>query len=170
MNTKLLFGACFSEHTNFLARKFARFRAVALKRLFKTYASTSFMFLFLIMIPIFAHAAPIVPCGTETQKVTDATGTHEVISNPCEFRHFIIGINNVINFLIMIGGSIAAIVFAIAGFLVLTAGPDESKVTRAKGMFWAVLQGFAWMLGAWILVKMVLVGLGVPDAFSFLGS
>ncbi|OHA19346.1 MAG: hypothetical protein A3C08_01510 [Candidatus Taylorbacteria bacterium RIFCSPHIGHO2_02_FULL_47_18] len=114
------------------------------------------MFIYVVLVaPLFAHAAPIVPCGNPGQE-------------PCGFNHFLIGINNVINFLIMIGGSIAAIVFAWAGILILTAGANESQVTKAKGMFWAVLKGFALMLAAWILVKMVLVGLGVPDAFSLL--
>ncbi len=133
--------------------------------------------------PLLVYAAPIVPCGYDAAEMRAAnqdaaslgkpipypTDKITALAEPCQFNHFIIGINNVINFLIMIGGSVAAIVFAIAGFMILTAGANESQVTRAKGMFWSVLKGFALMLAAWLLVKMVLVGLGVTDAFSFLG-
>lgn len=111
----------------------------------------------------------IVPCGIDgnTQTYTVGGKTH-TYAEPCTFEHFLIGINNVINFLIMITGSVAAIVFAIAGLLILTAGTNEGQVTKAKEMFWSVLKGFVWILSAWLLVKTVLAGLGVPAAFSLL--
>lgn len=124
------------------------------------------MLLVVILSPLVSYAAPIVPCGIDDAV---ARGLDASYAAPCDFSHFIIGINNIINFLIMIGGSIAAIVFAIAGFMILTAGANESQVTKAKGMFMQVVWGFVWMLAAWLLVKMVLVGLGVTDDFSFLG-
>lgn len=129
-----------------------------------------FVFLFLVVAPLFAHAAPIVPCGADDFNndgmIKDLPGARV---EECHFDDFIVGINNIINFLIVIGGSVAAIVFAIAGFMILTAGANESQVTKAKGMFMQVVWGFVWMLSAWLVVKMVLVGLGVTDAFSFLG-
>ena len=70
----------------------------------------------------------------------------------------------------MIGGSIAALVFAYAGFLILTAGGNESKMEKGRGMFMPVVWGFVWMLSAWLIVKLILIGLGVPSAFSFLGG
>lgn len=120
-----------------------------------------------VIIPLFSHAAPIVPCGIDDAV---ARGLSVSYAEPCDFHHFIIGINNIINFLIMIGGSIAAIVFAIAGFMILTAGGNESKMEKGRGMFMQVVWGFIWMLSAWLIVKMVLVGLGVPAGFSFLGT
>lgn len=121
----------------------------------------------LVIAPLFVHAAPIVPCGIDDAL---ARGLNASYAEPCDFHHFIIGINNIINFLIEIGGSLAAIVFAIAGFMILTAGGNESKMEKGRGMFMQVVRGFVWMLSAWLIVKMVLLGLGVPDAFSFLGN
>lgn len=103
--------------------------------------------------------------------MTGANGAqYERIKNPCQFNHFLIGINNIINFLIMITGSVAAIMFAYAGILVLYAsGGDEGKVTKAKEISWSVVKGLALMLAAWLLVKMVLAGLGIQPGFSLLG-
>ena len=109
----------------------------------------------ILVLPFAVFAAPIVPCGNPGQE-------------PCTFNDFLVGIKNVIDFLLMITGSIAAIMFAYAGFLVLTAGPDEGKVKQAKELSWSVVKGFALMLSAWLLVKMVLVGLGVTPEFSLL--
>lgn len=122
-----------------------------------------------VLFPLFSYAAPIVPCGIDgnTQTYTAGGKTH-TYAEPCTFEHFLIGINNVINFLIMITGSVAAIIFAVAGVLILTAGTNEGQVTKAKETFGSVLKGFVWILAAWLLVKMVLVGLGVPAEFSLL--
>ena len=115
-----------------------------------------------LAFPLAAFAAPIVPCGDQTNPTTGA------VLNPCTFNHFLVGIKNIIDFLLMITGSIAAIIFAYAGFLVLTAGADEGKVKQAKELSWSVVKGFALMLSAWLLVKLVLAGLGVQPDFILL--
>jgi len=122
-------------------------------------------FLVLLLLPLVAFAAPIVPCGIDDAV---ARGLDASYAAPCGFNHFLIGINNVINFLIMIGGSIAAIVFAWAGILILTAGANESQMKKGREMFMPVVWGFVWMLSAWLLVKMVLTGLGLQTGFSLL--
>jgi hypothetical protein len=121
-----------------------------------------------------ASSAPggLVPCGFDFDRsgqVKDPVANLPITDprvEECRFGHFLIGINKVINFLLMITGSIAALVFAYAGFLVLTAGANEGQVTQAKGMAWSVVKGFALMLAAWLLVKLVLVGLGIQPGFS----
>lgn len=124
-----------------------------------------------LVLPLTTFAAPIVPCGDQSYPagtIINGKNVSGQVSNPCQFNDFIIGINNVINFLLMITGSIAALVFAYAGFLVLTAGSNEGQVTKAKEMSWSVVKGFALMISAWLLVKLVLTALGVTGAFNLL--
>ncbi len=129
---------------------------------------------YLFLLPIFflpfaAFAAPIVPCGADDWNndgiIKDLPGQKV---EECHFNDFLVGINNIINFLITIGGSIAALVFAYAGFLILTAGGNESKMKKGREMFMPVVWGFILMLSAWLLVKMVLIGLGVDNDFILL--
>jgi len=144
------------------------------------------LFCILLILPLTTFAqAGIVPCGD--QKYTKAqadsfNAAHKAdidagkigkvfeggVSNPCEFNDFIDGIKNIIDFLLMITGSIAALVFAYSVFLVLTAGSNEGQVTKAKEMSWSVVKGFALMISAWLLVKLVLTALGVTGAFNLL--
>jgi len=129
-----------------------------------------YFFIFLVLIlPLTTFAAPIVPCGIDGNNDTYVfNGVSHKYSDKCGFDHLIIGINNIINFLLMITGSIAALVFAAAGFMVLTAGSNEGQVTKAKEMSWSVVKGFALMISAWLLVKLVLTALGVEGAFNLL--
>jgi hypothetical protein len=134
---------------------------------------------------VFAEQTKIVPCGdmVYTKAAADSfNASHSAdiqagrvakkfegqVSNPCQFNDLITGIKNIIDYLLLITGSIATLVFAYAGFLVLTAGSNESQVTKAKEMSWSVIKGFALMLAAWLLVKLVLTALGVTGAFDLL--
>lgn len=65
------------------------------------------------------------------------------LAEDCKFHHFTILIKNIMNFLLFtIAMSLAALLFAYAEFLYLTAGGNESKVKQAHEIFKYVLIGF----------------------------
>ncbi|MBI5816860.1 MAG: hypothetical protein HZB09_00325 [Candidatus Yonathbacteria bacterium] len=100
--------------------------------------------LFAIFIPSYVFA-DLVPCN----------------GADCDFNDFIDLINNVINFLMFkFAVPLAAISFAIAGVMILTAGGNTGQVEKAKEIFWNVLIGLIVALAAWLVVNAILVGLG----------
>lgn len=89
----------------------------------------------------------LVKCGTQT-----ANGR---VSNPCGFTDFIRLIKGIADFLIVLGVAVAALVFAWAGFLYLTAAGNMHKIEEAHGLFGKVLIGFLLMLSAWLIVNTI---------------
>lgn len=105
-----------------------------------------------ILLPIYSFAAPLVPCNGTTV--------------PCTFNKIIELIKNIVNFLLFgLAVPLAAISFAIAGVMILTAGDNPGQVERAKEIFWNVVIGLAVALSAWLIVKAILVGLGVSTSY-----
>lgn len=120
--------------------------------------------LFPLMVFATQHGGGIVPCGN------DLNGDGKVgPEEACRFEHFIIGLNTLINTLILIAASLAAISFAYAGWLYMTAQGNTSQIESAHKIFGKVLTGFVIALSAWLIVKALLVGLGVGIGFSLLG-
>lgn len=81
----------------------------------------------------------------------------------CGFSDFIILIQRIIEYVFVLVLPIMAIVFAYAGYLLLTSGGSESKRTAAKKAMTSALIGVVVIMSAWLLVKTVLVSLGVPQ-------
>jgi hypothetical protein len=104
-----------------------------------------------------ATASGLIPCG-------NAPGAGEA----CTFDDIIKLAQNVINFLIFkIASPIAAVMFAYAGFLWVTNAGNESKITQAKGIFWAVFIGFVVALAAWLTINMI-VNFFLDSSYSLL--
>lgn len=101
----------------------------------------------------------LVPCGTLThpEDAVDSEGKPigGTISNPCGWNDLIKLVNNVANYLIILGASVATIAFAYAGFLMMTAAGEMSKIEKAKSIFGKVLVGFLLMLAAWLIVHAI---------------
>lgn len=120
--------------------------------------TTAIFFLALMMLaPAFLLSAAdgLVPCGGNGQ------------NNPCAFSDFFVLINNVINFLLFnIATPLAALTFAVAGWMYLTAGGDTGKIKQAHELFKNVAIGFIIALSAWLIVKAILLGLGIQPGFS----
>lgn len=110
----------------------------------KTFGSKKIVSALLVIValaPFAALAQGLVPC----------TGVEN-----CDFNKFIELIQKVINFLLFsIAMPLAAIVFAWAGIMMLTAGGNEQKVTEAKEIFWWVFVGFIIALAAWLIVDTI---------------
>ena len=126
--------------------------------LFKQYrflAVTVFLF-FILLFPLVLNGQGLVPCD----------GSEE---NPCDYNAFIRGIEILINWFILVGASASAIGFAWVGFIYITQGANPSKRAEANQTFTKIAIGFFFILGAWLIVKLILVGLGADLAQFPLG-
>jgi len=105
-----------------------------------------------VSVPSFVQAvwtpgSPLVPCN----------GSKE---NPCNFNSLVQLVSNIIDFIIYISVSASAVMFAYAGFLYLSSQGDTGKVKTAHNIFKNVGWGLVFVLGAWLIVKAILKGLG----------
>jgi hypothetical protein len=136
------------------------------KNLFRNIALL--FFIAILVLPSFASAIwtpdkPLVPPCTQEEK--DAEG--KVIAKTCGFNDFIRLIANFIDFLLFyFSMPLAAILFAFAGFKLLTSGGNEAAMTSAKGLIWNVIIGLVVALSAWLIVKGIL---SLAPGFSLLG-
>ena len=113
----------------------------------------------LLVLPVFSFAAPpLVQCDGSTAK-------------PCDFTAFLTLINNVINFILYyMAVPIAAIMFAYAGFLLVTAGGEAAGArTKAKGIFTNAAIGLAVAAACWLIIKTILSILSSPGAWAWIG-
>jgi hypothetical protein len=70
-------------------------------------------------------------------------------------------INKVVKFILIdLAVPIAAIMFAYAGFLMLTSGGETSKRAKAKSIFVNVAIGLALVAAAWLIVHTILIIVG----------
>ncbi len=88
----------------------------------------------------FAQTIKIVPCEGDGCRACDLVTLAD----------------NIINFLIMISLLIAAILFAYAGFLMVTSGGNSGKVKKAKEVFQNVLIGIVIVLSGWIIINTIM--------------
>ena len=95
-----------------------------------------------VAIPALART-PIVPCG----------GTGQPQCNLC---YIAIGVNNLTDFLMnKIALPAAALLIAIGGIVLLTAGPSETRVTLGKTILTSALWGIIIVFLAWIMVDTI---------------
>jgi len=108
--------------------------------------------IFLLAIPLIGFAAGLVPCGGPAPEPK------------CDFNQLILLAQKVINFMIFdLAAPLAAVAFAIAGIMMLTARDNEQQVTKAKQIFWYVFIGFIIALSAWLIVKLIVNTLVDPS-------
>ena len=98
----------------------------------------------------------VIPCGNE---VVDGRPV-----NPCQFGHLVLMVNAVIEWLILFSVPVAAIMFAFAGFLMVTASGSETQIARAKTVFTNVAIGFIFIISAWLIVELI-VSVLVDEGF-----
>ncbi len=105
----------------------------------------------LLALPALAAAAGLVPCDGVNCKFTDLVELGQKI----------------INFLIFkVAAPLAAISFAVAGIMMLSAHGNEEQVRRARSIFWYVFVGFIIALSAWLIVKLIVNVLVNPQNFN----
>lgn len=115
----------------------------------------------MLVVPMFALAQDsgtgLVPCDNSE-------------GNPCDFDAFIALINKVIEFILFkMAIPIAAIMFAYAGFLMVTAGGEAAHARQeAKEIAMNTVIGLIFAAAAFLIVKTILSILGYTDA-SWIG-
>ncbi len=103
---------------------------------------------------ILAADSALVQCGREGSPGVNATsGTPLALG--CGFADFIKLINTIINYLIIISMPLAAVAFAWAGWLYLSAGEDTGKVKTARAIFTDVGIGLIILLSGWLVFKLI---------------
>ena len=118
------------------------------------------LFIFSILtLPAFSLAAwtpgnPLVPCDNSAGQL-------------CNFGKLLDLVNNVITFiLVYMAVPIAAIMFAYAGFLLVTAGGEAAGArTKAKSIFTNAVIGLILAIACWLIVKLILHILGWDGAW-----
>ena len=110
------------------------------------------VFLILAM-PVVSLAQGLVPC--DNTKI------------PCDFNALMKLINIVINFILyFMAIPIAAIMFAYAGFLMITAGGEAAGArTKAKTIFTNAIIGLVLAAACWLIIKTILSILGYNGAW-----
>jgi amino acid transporter len=104
----------------------------------------------------------LIPCGRSGPDAPSNT-TH-----PCEFKDVITLINTIITFIFkFLALPLAAIMFAYAGFLLVTAGGAEAK-SKAKKIFTNAVIGLVIAAAAVIIVKTLLGIMQYKDVGTFL--
>ena len=85
---------------------------------------------------------PLVPaCNTGIRNGT--------LENPCGWEQLIVLADNILKFFLYISVPIAAIAFAYAGWLYLSARGDHSQISKAHEIFLNVAIGLVFVLTAW---------------------
>lgn len=103
--------------------------------------------IFLFVVPFLVFADGIVPCDGPECTICDIAELGQ----------------NIINYMVMIAASVAALLFAYAGILYITAGGDSGKISSAHQIFFNVFVGFMLILAAWLIVNLIMMGLLKED-------
>ncbi len=115
----------------------------------------------------------LIPCGNlrygegETQEIDGQTvDVSYQVSNPCDFNGVLHLINNVVHFILFfLAVPIAAIMFAYAGFILLTSGGSTEKKSKAKNIFLNVAIGLIFAAASWLIISTVLSILGYDGSW-----
>ena len=122
----------------------------------KTFSILLILLITLYFVPIFTHAASLIPC-TNTP---DASG---VVKDPCDFNALLVLFSNVINFVVKdLALPLATITIIYSGFTYLTTAISDKKA-KARQMLLNVVIGFAVILAAWLIVNTIVKTLVDPS-------
>lgn len=88
--------------------------------------------------------------------VVQCDGPEGAGNKTCDFNAFLETANKLIEMIIYLAASGAALLFAYAGFLYITAQGETGKISAAHAIFKNVAVGFIVILLAWLFVKLIL--------------
>lgn len=106
---------------------------------------------FVVLFPNFVFSAGLVQCE----------------GPDCDWSQFLATIKEVVNFAVALGIALSALVFAWAGWLYMSSGGDQGKISEAHGIFTKMLWGFLFALGAYLIVQLILTSLGADTPSIF---
>lgn len=129
--------------------------------------SSVYLLLFAVAVILFVPAVslaadPIVPsCNTTIGDIPNPNGqgTHKGFTDPCGWNHLVKLGKNLLDFMIYIAVPIAAICFAWAGWLYLSARGNPGQISKAHGIFLNVTIGLVIVLVAWLVVDQIMKAL-----------
>ena len=111
-------------------------------------------------MPVLSLAAdtPLVPCTNTPDPTTGIVPD----ASKCDFNQLMNLVNTVIHFILFdLAIPIAAIMFAYAGFLLVTAGGEAASArTKAKSIFTNAVIGLVIAVAAWLIIRTILLILG----------
>ena len=114
--------------------------------------------IFSVLIPSMVLFAPAVLFAwSPGDPIISCSGTD------CNLDSLVELAQNIIEFFIYVSPFVAAVAFAYAGWLYITATGDTGQIKKAHGIFTSVAIGFIIILSAWLIVKAILVGLGAES-------
>lgn len=117
----------------------------------------------------------LVDCGTlkygkDELKDKNQKDMEGVIKNPCGFYNVLDLINRVVKFILFdLAVPLAAVMFAYAGFELVTSGGSTEKKSKAKTIFTNVAVGLILAAGAFLIVETVLSILGYDQSWNWFG-
>ena len=105
----------------------------------------------------------LVKCGTERDKDNN-------ITNPCGFNDVLTLINTIVKFILFnLALPIAAIMFAYAGFELVTSGGSTEKKSKAKEIFTNVAIGLIVIAVAFLIIQTILSIVGYDQSWNWFG-
>jgi len=124
--------------------------------------------LILFLFPLYVSAQTgftdsLIICNTTKESVT------QDITNRCDFNDLIEIGNLLINLIFELSLAVSVVVLLYVGFKYMIAGSSDAK-KEAKKSFSKLAIGFAFILGAYLIVNTLFAIAGVNTAFQFLGD
>ncbi len=116
-----------------------------------------FSVLFLGVGFAYADRGPLVPCGPGTDV------------QYCRFCHLFVLFNNIVGFLLInVVPALAVLMVALGGFMYIGAytgflGDASGSLNKAKELFKSVAIGLFLIYGAWLIVSVFMLAIGVAD-------
>ncbi len=125
--------------------------------------------LFLLSAPLLGlaawnPAASLVPSCNSTLG-TRADGSYGY-TDECNWAYLLALANNILQFLVFLAVPIAAICFAYAGWLYLSAMGNSGQISRAHSIFLNVFIGLVIVLVAWLVVDELFKALVQPGSYA----
>lgn len=111
-------------------------------------------------MPVLALAQNQTPPGTPT----DTGITYECTSGKpgdCTFNDLILAVKKVINWGTGFALGFTVVIIAYAGFLYMLSGENAGERKKANTMLTKAVIGIAYIVGAWLIVNLIITGLGV---------
>jgi hypothetical protein len=123
-----------------------------------------------LILPYMALAAPSATSTAPGDLSSQGGGlVPDCPATGCGWPELIKLVSKVINFLVFdLSLPIAAIVFAYAGFRIMTRGDNPGNRAKAIGMFKKVGLGLVIAMTAWLIIHTILATLNVKTGYSLL--
>lgn len=111
---------------------------------------------FLFYLPVFSNAQSSAPNTGITYECVNGT-----IYGNCTFADLIAAIKKITDYGAKFALMFSVVVIAYAGFRYMISGDNQGERTKANKMLLSVAWGVGYILAAWLIVTLILSGLGV---------